>query len=995
MYHRNKVHTDEFWKYEMAKHRRTVIDDKDRNDDMWQQQLGRYGSDISENAYSSKDHYSRGENQIQHNTDPTHDEKWMQQIKRAKTAPSDCMNKYEARSDGIKLVALESLQSSLRSIDSESKNRRDDGIKHTTRSPSHEESSYTETVPRHEESSYTEGAPRIKIKAESLLGRSTNSTSKSSESSIIQKSNLENDVKNKYPTQHQQPDDNYLTLLAHLSAQRKACEEQSTIKVLTHPTEGTIPTGRAEDQLIREKQAIHSYGQSQTSESTYSHKIKDRHTPPYITQEMNQDQRSSSKSPPTLSLPDMKEESSVTRTKMWLAQLGHYRQKAVQEEMEKSHDELWEEQIARAKHNQVKSPIEPLEVTIEDEINNIMGRSRTKNHLGPREKGLGSSKYNIDESSLSTDNSSSSISTPSILVAKEGKTAQLISALQLQRAPNRAFSVISNDKLPLNAEDISSHHPTPKLRLPSYSRSSSPKSFAAAPRLTPPPPPVSPIESNEERSSHVSFKNLLSIDKSTIVNVNGQAVRLQGARDGTECDDKNEKRESSKPFGGRISLSTTFESNNNNNPAPMHMSNDEEESNHEERHERHIPLAIPPLQPTSHSPPTAKPRQETVNHGQGQSKNVHIIKEISQYKDEMVKENKPKYPPPDPSKFGSSSVLKMLLLDPSKRKRPGSPPPASPVSIKRSDCFASNVQGNKSNFDKSSELPSMFNRFSGGPNTSDETDILRRRLLGLKDPPVIQSALSKSAQMVLPKPKYSAPSATITSADMLEKQSSSFHKKSPMAVEEFTKVAAAAATLASFNLTRVEDAELNKKNNLECSKTTKKVNLPIEVNYEQYYQENTKYALKSSKDKSLPTQENFEQSMIFEDDLKTHEREKQMLRNEFGHPQQQDDKRDFIKQAVQENRNMNNTKYNDIRSYGSEDEVSEQRIVKNENVTNLSAYSRTSVSKQLLHRYTTHNYNNNNNNNNNNETFSNHNRREIYESDPNNFTAHLPRNGKV
>ena len=147
MYHRNKVHTDEFWKYEMAKHRRTVIDDKDRNDDMWQQQLGRYGSDISENAYSSKDHYIRGENQIQHNADPTHDEKWMQQIKRAKTAPSDFMNKYEVRSDGIKLVALESLQSSVRSIDSESKSGRHDVTKRTTRSPSHEESSYTRQYP--------------------------------------------------------------------------------------------------------------------------------------------------------------------------------------------------------------------------------------------------------------------------------------------------------------------------------------------------------------------------------------------------------------------------------------------------------------------------------------------------------------------------------------------------------------------------------------------------------------------------------------------------------------------------------------------------------------------------------------------------------------------------------------------------------------------------------------------------------------------------------
>jgi len=48
-------------------------------------------------------------------------------------------------------------------------------------------------------------------------------------------------------------------------------------------------------------------------------------------------------------LADLKEECAVQRTRMWLAQLGRYRQHALaQEELDRSHDELWEEQIARA-----------------------------------------------------------------------------------------------------------------------------------------------------------------------------------------------------------------------------------------------------------------------------------------------------------------------------------------------------------------------------------------------------------------------------------------------------------------------------------------------------------------------------------------------------------------------------------------------------------------------------------------------------------------------
>jgi hypothetical protein len=74
----------------------------------------------------------------------------------------------------------------------------------------------------------------------------------------------------------------------------------------------------------------------------------------------------------------------------------------------------------------------------------------------------------------------------------------------------------------------------------------------------------------------------------------------------------------------------------------------------------------------------------------------------------------------------ADSVLKSLLLDSSSRKRPISPPPPPPVAVVKN------------------------------PFPADETDILRRRLLGLPD---LEPVPAK------PAPKFSPPSATVTSRD--------------------------------------------------------------------------------------------------------------------------------------------------------------------------------------------------------------------------------------
>ena len=46
MYHRNKVHTDEFWRYELTKNRRTGLDDK-ANEDLWKKQLGKHAEEAA------------------------------------------------------------------------------------------------------------------------------------------------------------------------------------------------------------------------------------------------------------------------------------------------------------------------------------------------------------------------------------------------------------------------------------------------------------------------------------------------------------------------------------------------------------------------------------------------------------------------------------------------------------------------------------------------------------------------------------------------------------------------------------------------------------------------------------------------------------------------------------------------------------------------------------------------------------------------------------
>ena len=311
--------------------------------------------------------------------------------------------------------------------------------------------------------------------------------------------------------------------------------------------------------------------------------------------------------------------------------------------------------------------------------------------------------------------------------------------------------------------------------------------------------------------------------------------------------------------------------------------------------------------------------------------------------------------------IGSSSVLKMLLMDPSARKRPLSPTP-SPLQNKRNPKHFSNklIESplNNAGNEKSTESANAFNKFFGAPNTCDETDILRRRLLGIRDPAPPTTPQNKSAKMLMPKPKYSPPSATITSADVARKEPNLFPKKSPMAVEEFTKVAAAAATLASFNLSRLDENHINQQN-LDNHRMTKKVNFPIEVNYENYNQQHESSLSPQRFPFFQPITQQQQSNLLLENDLKNSE-----MNNVMPNSKESNDTNNVTKPLPCEpltQERINSSPYRKSQDSDYNDSI-EKKNKSSLEESNTSAYARTSVSKQLLYRYTTHNNNNINNN---------------------------------
>ena len=259
MYHRNKVHTDEFWRYELTKNRRTVTDDK-ANEDLWKKQLGKHAEETArqkleaETAAATLAALGAATQEKKENVDQEvegeeagrvgEEVQWLEQIQRG------ARDQEAGVSTELKLLALQSLQTSLRFMS---------------------------------------------------MGMSVQQPAVKTEPG---------------PAPAQEPG-SYLSLLAQL-AKRESEERRS--KSEQTPGEGCAP-------------------------------------PPA--------QAEPGPAPPT------KEESSVKRTQLWLQQVNKYRHRAdtsAPGDTAANHEELWEQQISRVKRRPVRSPLEPEEIVIEDEV---------------------------------------------------------------------------------------------------------------------------------------------------------------------------------------------------------------------------------------------------------------------------------------------------------------------------------------------------------------------------------------------------------------------------------------------------------------------------------------------------------------------------------------------------------------------------------------------------------------------------------------------------
>ncbi len=299
MYHRNKVHTDEFWKYELAKHRRVGLD-YTANEDMWKRQLGKHAEELAKREDDSskspqeeqqcslkivdeKVLHEEGEDRR------SNEDRWLDQIQRATSNGSAA----QQVASEMKLLALQSLRLMNMGL-----------------------------------------APPA-------------------------------------PLPQAKPQESSKAL--------KIEEEDSSAYHLS----------------VKDKLSVGSDDKSHTSEQVMAQLPPPPPPPPLLPTRKPSVSRSPSLSPPAtaIALPDIKEEPAAKRTQMWLAQLGQYRQKSLlQEELDRNHEELWEEQISRAKRNPVRSPLEPVEITLDEndsEANKTFAK-QSENLFGLQETALAS-----------------------------------------------------------------------------------------------------------------------------------------------------------------------------------------------------------------------------------------------------------------------------------------------------------------------------------------------------------------------------------------------------------------------------------------------------------------------------------------------------------------------------------------------------------------------------------------------------------------------------
>ena len=291
MYHRNKVHTDEFWRHELTKNRRSMVDDK-VNEDLWKKQIGKHSEETSTPARRPIKSDPCSES-----GDPDDHQPQLHWLEPAVTA-GDTAAAAGQMSTEMKLLALQSLQNSLTLM------------------------------------SRGMAAPPNNNNNNNMSSDDNNNTAAMASLQRLASLNNNNNNSDSFLVNHQRP---------------AACGRQSVKTEVGQP--GGLQQPESYLALLAQL-ARESESQQRASSSRASH---------------NSEQEEQQLQQPAPMLPT-KEESAVKRTQLWLQQVSRYRSSRLprEEADAANHEQLWEQQIARVKRNPVKSPLEPVEIVLDD-----------------------------------------------------------------------------------------------------------------------------------------------------------------------------------------------------------------------------------------------------------------------------------------------------------------------------------------------------------------------------------------------------------------------------------------------------------------------------------------------------------------------------------------------------------------------------------------------------------------------------------------------------
>jgi hypothetical protein len=306
MYHRNKVNTDEFWRHELTKNRRSNLDDK-ANEDLWRQQIAKHSGETSTPAPQHRSIKPEPGGQVE-------DEQQLQQwLEPAVTAAAGQM------STEMKLLALQSLQNSLTMMSRRS------GI--VIPSPSSDSNNNNDS---------SRNSDMVNLQQLAIVSNNNNNNNNGSSFCYnLQQLTTAGEAGLAVKKELQQPE-SYLALLAQLARESETKHNSSNhAQNRSSRNSNNSEWGRGG-------------GLAPVSGSG---------------QELPEERRGGA----TPMLPT-KEESAVKRTQLWLQQVNRYRSSRLpREELDSAnHEQMWEQQIARVKRNPVKSPLEPVEIVLDD-----------------------------------------------------------------------------------------------------------------------------------------------------------------------------------------------------------------------------------------------------------------------------------------------------------------------------------------------------------------------------------------------------------------------------------------------------------------------------------------------------------------------------------------------------------------------------------------------------------------------------------------------------